>query len=139
MATNHTTNYQLNLWEPQDDFLRSEFNENTQKIDAAVKTCFQPGNLPWVFGSFIQPKTEDVTVTLGFRPSLLILASQGPSVGVALGGAGIVVGDNPNYSGFNEVIHGLYCQLLDDGFKITSGMSFFNDTKDVTTQYVAFR
>ncbi len=37
MATNHTQNYQLNLWEPQDDFLRAEFNENTEKLDAALK------------------------------------------------------------------------------------------------------
>lgn len=37
MATNHTENYQLNLWEPEDAFLRTEFNENTEKIDAALK------------------------------------------------------------------------------------------------------
>ncbi len=37
MATNHTENYALNLWEPTDTFLRTEFNENTQKLDAALK------------------------------------------------------------------------------------------------------
>ena len=37
MATNHTTNYNLNLWEASDKFVREEFNENTQKIDAAIK------------------------------------------------------------------------------------------------------
>ena len=37
MATNHTENYALNLWTPQDSFLREEFNENTEKIDAAIK------------------------------------------------------------------------------------------------------
>ena len=37
MATNHTTNYALNLWEPTDAFVREEFNENTSKIDAAIK------------------------------------------------------------------------------------------------------
>ena len=36
MATNHTTNYQLNLWEPGDSFLREEFNQNNQKLDAAL-------------------------------------------------------------------------------------------------------
>lgn len=36
MAANHTKNYQLNLWEPSDTFLRTEFNENTQKLDAAL-------------------------------------------------------------------------------------------------------
>ena len=38
MATNHTTNYNLNLWEANDKFLREEFNENTSKIDTALKT-----------------------------------------------------------------------------------------------------
>lgn len=38
MATNHTENYNLNLWEPTDTFLRTEFNENTQKLDAALKS-----------------------------------------------------------------------------------------------------
>ena len=37
MATNHTTNYNLNLWEANDKFVREEFNENTSKIDAAIK------------------------------------------------------------------------------------------------------
>ena len=36
MATNHTTNYALNLWEPTDSFVREEFNENTSKIDEAL-------------------------------------------------------------------------------------------------------
>ena len=37
MATNHTTNYNLNLWEANDKFVREEFNENTSKLDAAIK------------------------------------------------------------------------------------------------------
>lgn len=36
MATNHTTNYQFNLWEPGDTFSRAEFNENSQKVDSAL-------------------------------------------------------------------------------------------------------
>ena len=36
MATNHTTNYQLNLWEPGDSFLREEFNQNNRKLDVAL-------------------------------------------------------------------------------------------------------
>ena len=36
MASNYTTNYELPLWEPQDSFLRTEFNEAHQKIDDAL-------------------------------------------------------------------------------------------------------
>ena len=37
MATNHTTNYQLNQWEATDQVLRTEFNADNAKIDAALK------------------------------------------------------------------------------------------------------
>ena len=37
MATNHTTNYQLCQWEAADQVLRADFNEDNQKIDAAMK------------------------------------------------------------------------------------------------------
>ena len=37
MSTNHTTNYNLNQWEATDKVLRTEFNEDNAKIDAALK------------------------------------------------------------------------------------------------------
>ena len=36
MSTNHTTNYNLNQWEATDKVLRTEFNEDNAKIDAAL-------------------------------------------------------------------------------------------------------
>ena len=36
MASNYTTNYQLNQWEAGDQVLRTEFNRDNQKIDAAL-------------------------------------------------------------------------------------------------------
>ena len=36
MATNHTTNYQLCQWEATDKVLRTDFNEDNAKIDAAL-------------------------------------------------------------------------------------------------------
>ena len=38
MATNYTTNYQLNQWEPTDQVLRTDFNADNAKLDAALKT-----------------------------------------------------------------------------------------------------
>ena len=38
MSTNHTTNYNLNQWEATDKVLRTDFNEDNAKIDAALKT-----------------------------------------------------------------------------------------------------
>ena len=37
VASNYTTNYQLNQWEAGDQVLRTEFNQDNQKIDAALK------------------------------------------------------------------------------------------------------
>ena len=37
MSTNHTTNYDLNQWEGTDKVLRTEFNADNAKIDAALK------------------------------------------------------------------------------------------------------
>ena len=37
MASNHTTNYNLNQWEATDKVLRTDFNEDNAKIDAALK------------------------------------------------------------------------------------------------------
>ena len=37
MASNYTTNYQLNQWEPTDAVQRVEFNQDNAKVDAALK------------------------------------------------------------------------------------------------------
>ena len=38
MATNYTTNYQLNQWEPTDAVQRVEFNQDNAKLDTALKS-----------------------------------------------------------------------------------------------------
>lgn len=37
MSTNKSQNLKLHLWVPEDDFLRTEFNENFTALDSAVK------------------------------------------------------------------------------------------------------
>ena len=138
MATNHTTNYQLNLWEPTDKFSREEINENSEKLDAAVAACFRPSNLPWVSGNYTQPQTGDVTITLGFRPSVVFFTTSDPSFGIAMGAARFLVGNNRNISG-NMVLIGFNCQFLDDGFLVNSGTSYYNDDPGRVVTYIAFR
>ena len=38
MSTNHTTNYDLCQWEATDQVLRTDFNKDNAKIDAALNT-----------------------------------------------------------------------------------------------------
>ena len=37
MPTNHTPNYSLSQWEPNDQVRRTDFNADNAKIDAALK------------------------------------------------------------------------------------------------------
>ena len=39
MASNYTQNYGLCQWEPEDKFIREEFNQDNEKIDAALKAA----------------------------------------------------------------------------------------------------
>ena len=50
MASNHTTNYQLCQWEATDKVLRTDFNEDNAKIDAALAS---KGNCQLLTGSYI--------------------------------------------------------------------------------------
>ena len=43
MATNQTTNYQLNQWEPTDAVQRVEFNQDNAKVDAALDLLAERG------------------------------------------------------------------------------------------------
>ena len=53
MATNYTENYQLPIWAADDAFLRTEFNEANEKIDAALGVLAQSmGNCRIVTGSY---------------------------------------------------------------------------------------
>ena len=61
MASNYTEHYQLPIWSPEDSFLREEFNESHQKIDAALEGLDgqlkilerTAGNCRYICGSYI--------------------------------------------------------------------------------------
>ena len=95
MSTNKSEHLKLHLWEPEDDFLRTEFNENFSALDEAVKTVTaavskaqstadtarsEGAELPYVVGSYVGTGAE-LTITLGFRASFLILSGMKESAG----------------------------------------------------------
>ena len=63
MATNQTTNYQLNQWEPTDQVLRTEFNADNVKIDAALGVKLGAAELigETTLGGFAFSVTLDLT------------------------------------------------------------------------------
>ena len=62
MASNYTENYQLPLWQPEDDFVRTEFNDAHEKIDGAI----------WEASRVV--KLADVTLTEASDAIVLSLA-----------------------------------------------------------------
>ena len=69
MSTNKSERYQLNLWEPGDDFIRTEFNENFEKLDGAARV---------VFGTYTGDGAATRHIELGFTPRVVYLNdSQG--------------------------------------------------------------
>ncbi|RHR10681.1 hypothetical protein DWX58_04665 [Pseudoflavonifractor sp. AF19-9AC] len=79
MASGQTSNYGLNQWAAEDKVMRTEFNEDNAKIDAALKNF---GNCHIVTGSYIgsgeygtgiYATALDFAETLGKAPELLIV------------------------------------------------------------------
>ena len=64
MATNQTTNYQLNQWEPTDAVQRVEFNGDNTKIDAALKVR----NCRFYLTSYVGTGSGSVSLTFPSRP-----------------------------------------------------------------------
>ena len=66
----YTPNYQLHQWEPQDPFLRTNFNEDLQKIDTALGAL----SIERIaFGSYIGDNTDSRTIQLPFAPKIAII------------------------------------------------------------------
>ena len=71
MASNHTTNYQLCQWEAADKVLRTDFNEDNQKIDAALAA------VPKIAaGTYTGNGAAARTISLPFTPQAVFLCDQ---------------------------------------------------------------
>ena len=77
MAT-YTANYGLHQWVPGDNFLRTDFNTDFQKIDAGIKAALSTaqGKAEIVTGFFTGDGTASRAITLGFQPKAVLIESQ---------------------------------------------------------------
>ena len=101
-----TQNYQLHQWVPEDNFLRTDFNEDFAKIDKAIKEALTAAGsaqsaantaqsaastaqsaantaqstanskIALVSGSYTGDGAESQTIYLGFRPKAVLLERQ---------------------------------------------------------------
>lgn len=97
MAT-YTANYGLHQWVPGDNFLRTDFNTDFQKIDAGIKAALSTaqGKAEIVTGTYTGDGTQNRLINLGFQPrGVLVETSWGARGGVTQARAGMAVAGGP--------------------------------------------
>ena len=86
---NYTNNYHLPQWVETDRIQMEDFNQMCEDIDGGItaakaaastaqttaNAAYSPSNKPYVVGTYIG-NGGDVTVTLGFKPSFLIISGE---------------------------------------------------------------
>ena len=80
MSTNHTPNFNLCQWEADDKVLRSDFNADNQKIDAALAAAPKI-TLGTYTGDGNYGSQSAKTLTFSFQPKLLCLAEKSAMFG----------------------------------------------------------
>lgn len=84
----YTANYQLHQWEPADFFLRTDFNADFAKLDAALAgkagLADLAEKLGAVTGSYTGDGTASRTISLDITPAAVFLREDGDS-GAVLG------------------------------------------------------
>lgn len=75
---NYTEHYQLHQWEGSDPFLRTDFNEDFQKIDTAIA---ERGDCLICNGKYVgtgtSRKEHPNTIITGFKPSFVTISGDG--------------------------------------------------------------
>ena len=69
---NYTEHYQLHQWEGSDPFLRTDFNEDFQKIDTAIADA--KGAAGCINGSYIGNGTA-TEIILGVKPQFIMIVA----------------------------------------------------------------
>ena len=73
----YTSNYQLHQWVPEDDFLRSDFNEDFQKIDAGIAAALAAaGDKAEIVTGAYTGNGSSQTINLGFQPRAVYVESS---------------------------------------------------------------
>lgn len=149
-----TMNYQLNQWEADDSFLRTDFNEDNAKIDAALKAhdtalgqkadsssvtaslnalnTTVSAKCQVVFGSYTGDGTASRTIALGFRPKGVFLVEKGGWMDV----------NGDSYGGL--AADGMDAKALavaDTGFTVYCNFSgaLYTNVTNTVYHYAAFR
>ena len=122
----NTSNYGLKRWDPEDRILHTEFNDNWDKIDTAIKgnadgvaalqtALASCGNCKIVYGTYTGTgkygRENPNKLTFSGKPVLVIVQAQSNTTDFdfhlrLVRGCGWAVGDGGNYSYTNSVAWG---------------------------------
>ena len=97
MAANYTEHYELNQWEPTDQVLRTDFNADNAKIDAALASHAAEiagfGNCQIETGSYVGAGDTSNSLTFSGVPLLVFVqaVSGNPCWGILLNGCEYVI------------------------------------------------
>ena len=135
---NKTTNYQLNQWEPEDDFLRTDFNEDNAKIEAAL-TALTAGQVKVVAGSYTGTNSADGReIEVGFQPDAVVLFyNRGFTYNSGYTYGGLFLPGAPLITGNGSVA----AEVTDTGFKVyyNSNQQQYTDQYGSTYHYLALK
>ena len=79
MSTGKTATIGLNLWEPEDDFVRVEFNADNAKIDEAIGALRAEAvkvEMGSYTGAGVYSEESPITLNFGFEPKFLYICKK---------------------------------------------------------------
>ena len=131
-STNHTPNLNLNQWAENDPVIREDFNADNAKIDAAVAAKCEV-----VFGTYTGNGEQTRTISFGFTPSIVFLATKRgmhPDTGTY---GGIIATGRPLYSGSERAS----ALIVEGGIQIHyyNSERVYTNVNNTLYYYVAFR
>ena len=142
MSTNKSEHLQLHLWEPGDSVLRTEFNENWEKLDgetAQIREDLAAGlagvtnGLRKVAAGTYTGNDGTTNIKLGFKPIAVLVFNQRLDV---YGGwlTGLALANSPAYELNNTTT---LLKLTSNGFQAIHGTNASMNSSSYKYSYIA--
>ena len=127
----YTSHYGLHQWEPEDSFLREDFNQDLARIDTALEekadAALLEGKCGIVTGIYPGDGTLEREIRLGFRPRAVFLREDGNAPpALAINGGGAVL----DPSGAMPML-----AITDQGFQVKNDVYYTGASSHVCTPY----
>ena len=135
----YTTHYGLHQWDPEDNFLRTDFNTDFEKIDTALGEIAETadGKISIVTGTYTGNNSNGRIITLGFTPTAVYLCDHSGLAGAMPGAVfcygGLIL---PGAPVVYERETG--AEIVSNGFKVYYSSYIRTNLSSSTYHYIAF-